>query len=166
MTILPHPHNPQDNIGTVTESAAQRTGFSAELRYTRALETRVPHTASGAATLVNTTSISALRLDRHRFARSCSPTSQVLRIWHLAEEGRECRAIPQRRRRAKWLPAYSPMAITQRRISLSKHPNLAPTVCYACHIWWGAIPVMNPNIRGAYVGLDPDTAKADMMCRA
>ena len=20
---------------------------------------------------------------------------------------------------------------------LSKHPNLAPTVCYACHIWWG-----------------------------
>ena len=24
-------------------------------------------------------------------------------------------------------------------------------------------PVMNPNIRGAYVGLDPDTAKADMM---
>ena len=22
---------------------------------------------------------------------------------------------------------------------------------------------MNPNIRGAYVGLDPDTAKADMM---
>lgn len=36
------------------------------------------------------------------------------------------------------LPAYSPMAITQRRISLSKHPNLAPTVCYACHIWWGS----------------------------
>ena len=29
MTILPHLHNPQDNIGTVTESAAQRTGFSA-----------------------------------------------------------------------------------------------------------------------------------------
>ena len=24
-------------------------------------------------------------------------------------------------------------------------------------------PVMNPNIRGAYVGLDPDTTKADMM---
>ena len=24
-------------------------------------------------------------------------------------------------------------------------------------------PVMNPNIRGAYEGLDPDTAKADMM---
>lgn len=85
MTILPHLHNPQDNIGTVTESAAQRTGFPPELRYTRALETRVPpHLPAVSATLVNTTSISAPQAGSPPFRPSRSLTSQVLRIWHLA----------------------------------------------------------------------------------
>ena len=88
MTILPHLHNPQDNIGTVTESAAQRTGFSAGTAVTRALETRVTTLASGSQPPWSIQhQYRHLRLDRHCSAWSCPPTSQVLRIWHLAEEG-------------------------------------------------------------------------------
>ena len=85
MTILPHLHNPQDNIGTVTESAAQRTGFSAGTAvYAGIGDAGAPHLPAVSATLVNTTSISAPQAGLPPFRPSRSPTSQVLRIWHLA----------------------------------------------------------------------------------
>ncbi len=42
-------------------------------------------------------------------------------------------------------------------------PGSNGVLCLPYLVGGERFPVMNPNIRGAYVGLDPDTAKADMM---
>lgn len=85
MTILPHLHNPQDNIGTVTESAAQRTGFSAGTAVYAGIGD------AGATTLASGVSHPGqynINIGTSGWIATVSPEpftdKPVLRIWHLA----------------------------------------------------------------------------------
>ena len=167
MTILPHLHNPQDNIGTVTESAAQRTGFSAGTAVYAGIGD------AGATTLASGVSHPGqynINIGTSGWIATVSPEPftdkpGAANLAFGVEEG-FVNAVPFLNAGDvhKWVTGVfsdGDYAEAHQLIEISK-PGSNGVLCLP-YLVGERFPVMNPNIRGAYVGLDPDTAKADMM---
>lgn len=167
MTILPHLHNPQDNIGTVTESAAQRTGFSAGTAVYAGIGD------AGATTLASGVSHPGqynINIGTSGWIATVSPEPftdkpGAANLAFGVEEG-FVNAVPFLNAGDvhKWVTGVfsdGDYAEAHQLIETSK-PGSNGVLCLP-YLVGERFPVMNPNIRGAYVGLDPDTAKADMM---
>ncbi|KAA8824892.1 gluconate kinase [Bifidobacterium reuteri] len=167
MAILPQLHNPQDHIGAVTEQAAQRTGFSAGTAvYAGIGDAGATTLASGVSHLGQYN----INIGTSGWIATVSPEPFTDKpgAANLAFGVKEgfVNAVPFLNAGDvhKWVTSVftdGNYAEAHRLIEASE-PGSNGVLCLP-YLVGERFPVMNPNIRGAYVGLDPDTTKADMM---
>lgn len=167
LAILPELHKPQDQIGTVTVAAARSTGFVVDTPVYAGIGD------AGATTLASGVSKPGqynINIGTSGWIATVSPEPFTDKpgAANLAFGVKEgfVNAVPFLNAGDvhKWVTSVftdGNYAEAHRLIEASE-PGSNGVLCLP-YLVGERFPVMNPNIRGAYVGLDPDTTKADMM---
>lgn len=167
MSMLPQLHKPQDRVGAVLESAAETTGFTTGTPvYTGIGDAGATTLASG----VKHPGQYNINIGTSGWIATVSPEPftdkpGAANLAFGVEEG-FVNAVPFLNAGDvhKWVTgvfADGDYAEAHRLIEASK-PGSNGVLCLP-YLVGERFPVMNPNIRGAYVGLTPNTTEADLV---